>query len=193
METREPRPERRSTLALLALIVLVLAVLQIRQVRRALGSSHTDLQRGAVAPALGVDDVDGAPLPQAAYEGRARVVSFWATWCAPCRKELPDIGSAVAAWNADPASVDDVVFLAVHQGEDPGDLDAFLDDPRLRSATFAIDRDGEAAALWKVRVLPTTFFVGRDGTVQVVEEGYRRWLTGELTRAFREESEVARP
>lgn len=188
METTERKSPALSKVVLLATFVLALATLQFREVRRVLGASAPGLKPGAVAPTLAVAGVDGAPILDSEFDGRPRVVSFWAAWCAPCRKELPEIGVAVEEWNVDPASVNDVVFLAIHEGEETGDLEPFLNDPRLRSARFAIDSHGEASTRWSVRALPTTFFVGRDGTVRASAEGYERLFVARLKEVFRAEN-----
>lgn len=189
MSFAERKAPSRSTLVLAGLLLLALATLQVRQVRRALDATVPGLAAGAVAPALAVADVDGVSLPDSEFGGRPRVVSFWAAWCGPCRKELPEIGIAVEEWNADPGSADDVVFVAVHVGQDTGDLELFLNDPRLRSARFVIDGDGETTTRWSVQALPTTLFVGRDGIVREVTEGYDRFFVDRLKKAFLDESE----
>jgi thiol-disulfide isomerase/thioredoxin len=180
-------PRSPKALALGWMFLITLFSLQVRQIRSILANPNPELSKGAVAPVLELTGADGTPIPAAAFRGHPLVVSFWAAWCAPCRKELPEVAAIVEKWNSEASPRDRVVLVAVNQGDDPSSLSMFLEDTRLRSARFAFDRGGDASERWKVRALPTTVFVDRNGNVRDTQEGYDVAFTDRLSSLFREE------
>jgi cytochrome oxidase Cu insertion factor (SCO1/SenC/PrrC family) len=121
---------------------------------------------GARAPDFTLPGLDGKPVSLAAQLGRPTVVTFWATWCAPCRKDFPALAGAVKAHP-------DLVVLAVDEGESASQVRDYLasllgaDASRL---TALLD-DHSAGAHYGVSGLPVTVFVGADGIVQSVRVG----------------------
>lgn len=125
---------------------------------------------GSVPP-LAAKTIDGDALVLAdALEEGPVVVTFWATWCRPCRKELPELQKLVAKYG-------DRGFQVVAVSGD-GPVDAAKVAPYVKSQqfTFAVvrDEDGEIRRNFQVEVFPTTFLVGRDGTILHRQVGYRR-------------------
>ena len=125
---------------------------------------------GAAAPrvlALALPDLEGREVDVGAERGRVRVVDFWATWCAPCREELP----ALAALERELGPRGLVVY-AVSYDEDRAAIGPFLSSagpaPRV-----LWDAGGErSAGACGVRRLPTTLLVDRHGRIRYVHEGY---------------------
>jgi thiol-disulfide isomerase/thioredoxin len=158
-----------------AAIVLSTAVLQHREIDRLLQrqDAAVPLQRGTEVPPLGVERLGGGPaIGGEDLADRVVVVSFWASWCLPCRAEMPELARFVDNWNEDPRRARDALFVAVNLGEDPADIRSVTEDPLYESVIFGLDPDGEAAARWKAAALPSTFIVGPDGTVLDVIRGY---------------------
>ncbi|MBP7149116.1 MAG: TlpA family protein disulfide reductase [Acidobacteria bacterium] len=171
-------------LPLVALAALT-SVLQVREIRRCIASSapeRSPLLDGP-APTLALGDRSGSSISLASLKGRTVVVSFWASWCAPCRAEMPEIVAALARWNEEHPS-DAVVYLAVNSGEDPREVTAVLDDPRFKAVVFVFDRDGTAAREWGVSALPTLFLVDPAGTVRWATTGYAPGLPWTLQRTL---------
>jgi thiol-disulfide isomerase/thioredoxin len=117
---------------------------------------------GATAPDFEWTGTDGQTLRLSSYRGKVVVVNFWATWCAPCREELPALQRVAA-------SEPDVVVLEVDLME-PGDkARSFLDSLGLDRLQPVLDGDGATTRRFGVLSLPSTFFVDRDGVIRHLE------------------------
>jgi peroxiredoxin len=119
------------------------------------------------APAFTLLDLNGKVQALAAYRGRVVIVNFWATWCEPCRKEMP---SLERAWTQ--ARERGLTVLAVNWGDPAEAVEAFLKTTPV-SFPVLLSGDGEILAQWSVKGLPTTFVLDPDGRI-----AYR--VTGDL-------------
>jgi thiol-disulfide isomerase/thioredoxin len=121
---------------------------------------------GEVAPNFALPDArEPARVRQLAdFRGQVVVLNFWATWCGPCKREMPEFEAAQRALG------DEVAVVGVNYRESPEAAVAFLDD---LEATFSavIDGDGEVAEHYRVRGLPVTYFLDREGVVRHIEIG----------------------
>jgi len=124
---------------------------------------------GGPAPALSLKDLEGTAQALQAYRGKVVVLNFWATWCEPCRDEMPSFNKLRQSFAGKP-----VVVLAVNVGEGEGRIAEFL---RKVPVDFPVllDRDAAVSKAWKVRLLPATFILGRDGRVRYSYAGERDW------------------
>ena len=124
---------------------------------------------GTAAPALELRGVDGRVHRLADYRGKVVLVNFWASWCEPCREEMPSIEKLRRSLRGEPFAV-----LAVNVGEGAQAARRFADAVQLGS-TLLLDRDGAAARAWSARALPSTFIVGPDGTIRYRYVGALDW------------------
>jgi peroxiredoxin len=129
---------------------------------------------GRRAPDFALASIDGGSVSLAGLEGKPVVVSFFATWCTPCKKELPAF-QALAQQHEDRG----LTFVLVDMQEDPDDVAVFLGDLKV-SLPAVVDSSGEVGKTYRVRGLPSTFFVGRDGVIKQAQLGE---LDGRLLEA----------
>jgi cytochrome c biogenesis protein CcmG/thiol:disulfide interchange protein DsbE len=133
---------------------------------------------GAPAPDLTGVTVDGRQVSLKDLRGRVVVLNFWATWCAPCREEMPALEARYEKYKDD-----GLVVLAIDFDEPAEDVRAFQDQLGL---TFPVllDPGAKIQQLYRVRGYPTSYFVDRDGTIQVQHIGvmFEDQLDGYLTQ-----------
>ncbi|WP_267874548.1 MULTISPECIES: TlpA disulfide reductase family protein [unclassified Massilia] len=128
-------------------------------------------------PALTLQQLDGGAVALDGFKGHPLVVNLWATWCPPCRREMPAL---VAAQVANP----DVAFVFVNTGEDAATVQRYLSDAGLAPQNVLLDRTRAAARAMDAVGYPTTLFYDRHGMLA------GRHM-GELSRAAVDE-QVAR-
>lgn len=109
------------------------------------------------APPLSLADLDGKTWDLAGLQGRAVVLNFWATWCEPCREEMPSLQALARRHQSDPLAV----LTVNYQESEPG-IRRFLERVPF-SLPVLLDRDGAATKAWTPRVFPTTVLVDRGG------------------------------
>ncbi len=119
---------------------------------------------GHPAPEITLTNTNGQTFKLSDLRGTPVVLNFWATWCPPCRAELPELQAASERLTGQ------VAVIGVNQGEAPADVQAFAQQLGL---TFEIPLDTrmEASRLYLVRSLPTTFFIDRAGVVRQMQVG----------------------
>ena len=131
---------------------------------------------GGVAPDFEWATPAGSVRRLTELRGRTVVLNFWATWCEPCREEMPALDRAAAATAApieqspeqqfaDPT----LVVLALDLDENAGKIDGFLESYGIRRLEAILDAGKKVATRYGVVGLPSTFFIGPDGTVRHLE------------------------
>ncbi len=120
-------------------------------------------EAGVPAPDFALALADGRHLRLSDLRGRPVVINFWATWCGPCRIEMPELLRAAAV---DP----ELALLAVNLQEERAAVEPFAE--ALGMATpVVLDREGDVADRFGVRGLPTTVFIDRDGSIHTTYAG----------------------
>ncbi|MEN1941200.1 TlpA disulfide reductase family protein [Luteimonas sp. MJ174] len=136
----------------------------------AFGGLLVMMQRSAPPlPAFALTTLDGEPTTLAALSGRPMVLNLWATWCPPCRREMPVLQDAQARYPG-------VAFVLVNQGEDRGTVRDYLDAAGLEFEHLLLDPHSKGMLETNTRGLPTTLFFNADGRLVDTH-------MGELTRA----------
>ncbi|MGD8785181.1 MAG: TlpA disulfide reductase family protein [Thioalkalispiraceae bacterium] len=116
-----------------------------------------------------IDDYDGNQYELTSSRGKWVFLHFWASWCGPCRREMPEIYKLQKQLKNK-----NIDFVLVNTAEDEDTIFSFLGSvsPDLHSY---MDRDGQLTEVWQPRGLPTTFFIDPQGRKRYLALGGRPW------------------
>lgn len=154
----------------LIVIILMAGVLWTVASRVTTAQATRDRARRAT-PDFTLDTLEGGKFKLADQIGQPVVVNFWATWCLPCRAELPAFEEVYRNNRAQ-----GLVVVGVDVAESPDEVAQFVAEAGL-TFPIALDTSGETTELYHIQGMPTTFFVGRDGQIKDMVIG------GPLTQA----------
>jgi len=170
----------------LALILLLLSLPLYAQAGRGL-TPVTDLP---TAPDFKLSDVEGNVHRLADYRGKVVIINFWATWCPPCRAEMP---SMQRAWEK--LEKEGIVMLAINVGQNEDAVFRFTADYPVEFPLL-LDQDSSVTGNYPVKGLPTTFIVDPQGRIAYRAVGGREWDDDELlapVRALRNDTPKSIP
>jgi peroxiredoxin len=124
------------------------------------------------APLFSTAALDGGTVNLADYSGDVVVLNFWATWCEPCKRELPALEQAHQTYGPEGLAIIGVNLTddELAQGGDQAKLDAFLAQYGV-SFPIALDLEGEITNAYRVFPLPTSFFIDPQGRIRYVHIG----------------------
>lgn len=127
------------------------------------------LWTGGPAPALALNDLDGRLHRLADYRGKVVLINFWATWCGPCRDEMPSIQALKDKLRGRPFAV-----LAVNLDEPESRIRKFLSQMKV-DFTVLLDPERPTAKAWGARILPASYIIGPDGRIRYTLVGEINW------------------
>ena len=200
-DSRLLAPSRRRLLAAVAamgLVPLALAAATARADRPAkddfdgniLAENFTWVEDPKPAPATPITMADGQETSLAAFQGQVVLLNFWATWCAPCVREMPSLDRLQA-------KLQDEGLTVVAVSEDFAGLDLvkpFFERLKLENLAIYLDSDGALGKAFGIAGLPTTLLIDRQGRVVGGLEGPAEWDSDEavaLVRHFLQHPEEA--
>ncbi|MCS7221446.1 MAG: TlpA disulfide reductase family protein [Anaerolineae bacterium] len=120
----------------------------------------TEARVGFTAPDFTLPQVDGQMLSLRELRGQVVILNFWATWCAPCRAEMPALDRVYRDRHKDGVAV-----VGVNQLEAAIQVQRYLGQLSL-SFPIALDERGKVGRIYRVHALPTTYFVDRQGIIR---------------------------
>jgi len=126
------------------------------------------------APAFAVEDTDGHRIESEFFRGKLVVLNFWATWCPPCRLEMPSMERLYREFRDQGLEV-----VAMNFMETPEQVKAFAEDQKL-SYWMLLDRRAEVAERYGVMRLPVTVLIGREGEVIAKAIGFKDWYKDDI-------------
>jgi thiol-disulfide isomerase/thioredoxin len=126
-------------------------------------------------------DGKGQPADMASYRGKVLLVNLWATWCAPCVKELPSLGALQQELGGDQFQV---VTIAIDE-RDPTKIEPFLTKHGAGNLPVLIDRERTIEKVAQVIALPASLLVGRDGKAKAMVTGDACWNSGSALAAVK--------
>ncbi len=135
--------------------------------------------KGAVDFSL--PDLNGKVVTLAEKKGKVILLNFWATWCPPCRKEIPSMEMLHKKYGGDKFEI--LAIATDRQGEKL--VKPFIDEKGV-TFTVLIDDDGEVANLYDAYALPMTYIIGKDGLIVDKITGMADWYSEESQKYFEE-------
>ena len=144
------------------------------------GQALTPVPGNLPAPDFALPDTNGQQHRLSDYRGAPVILNFWATWCPPCREEIPSMNRA---WQV--LRQEGIAILAVNVGEDEDTIFIFTADYPAEFPLL-LDRTGEIIGQWPVKGLPTTFVIAPDGTIAYRAIGGREWDDKALLEMIRD-------
>jgi len=142
------------------------------------GNAPVQPQPGEIPPDTLGRSVSGDELTVSGHKGKVVIVTFWASWCGPCRQELPILGKLQKAVGRDHLEV-----IAINFKEDQREFRNVLRANKDIALTYVHDRRGTISDRYGVTSLPNMFVIDRDGRVAHVHRGY----SPEMLEGFIEE------
>jgi len=136
---------------------------QVGIIRRLVDTPDAAPKVGGVAPGFEWNAPDGTTKQLTSLRGKPVVITFWATWCPPCREEMPAMQRVAASVDAQ--------FLAIDLLEDGARVRGFFDSLALDRLSPLLDLDGNVTRKYEVLELPQTFFVDAQGVIRHIERG----------------------
>jgi len=181
------RPSSRivTVISFLALATIVPQCLWAQQGKGAASADELLKSIGLTKPAMSrapdfnLRDAAGGTSSLSAYRGSLVLLNFWATWCGPCREEMPSMEQLSRNFGGH-----GLVVVAVNQRENTALVNKFMKTHGLNFAT-PMDTDGRVAASYRVYGIPVTYLIDGNGQAIGMKSGPRDWASAEVVSVFR--------
>jgi thiol-disulfide isomerase/thioredoxin len=119
---------------------------------------------GSALADFSLTQLNGERIALSDLRGRPVVINFWATWCPPCREEMPLLEQTAQTY------ADQLVVIGIDYGEDAQTVAAYVQEIGIHFP-IALDEDGQVSERYYVRSFPTTFFVDAEGVLRAQHLG----------------------
>jgi len=138
------------------------------------------LDAGGKMPEIGLKDLSGKTVDAASLSGKVVIVDFWATWCAPCREELPELQKFHKKYAAQ-----GLVIIGVSVDKEPDNIKSFLQKLQV---TFPVVHDvgHQVTGKYAPPKMPSSYIIDRKGIVRYVHGGYRAGDAAEFDKQIQE-------
>jgi peroxiredoxin len=163
---------------------ILLAILSCKN-----SNNNTIVRAGHEAPSFSLSTLDSKKINLAMYAGEYVLINFWATWCAPCIEELPDLNKLHDHFKDRGLRV-----LTIAVDDDLETMNEIVDELNL-TLPILLDTEGVVKTSYKVRAFPETFLVDREGKIRLITDpknmipelklrGPRAWFSDKSVELF---------
>lgn len=123
----------------------------------------------SAAPDFSVQDFNNKTVSIKDLRGKVVFINFWASWCAPCRKEMPELSGLAERYKKA-----DVVFLAISVDKQRSNAEGFLSRIQglSKNMTFVLDKDSRVVSAFNVRAMPTSYLIDKNGVIKYLHFGF---------------------
>ena len=166
-----------TVMATLGLLLLGKAAIAAQDLFEAMGMAKLPEQ---AAPDFTLSNVGEQQVSLRQYRGKVVLLNFWATWCIPCREEMPGLEQLHQTFQQQ-----DLVILAINLKEGAEQVKAFF-QKRTLSFPALLDQNGAVFRDYSVAGMPTTYLIGRDGRLLARSVGGRDWTRAEAQALIRD-------
>jgi peroxiredoxin len=173
------RPSRLNLSALLVRCVLLFAILATPVLAQPSTPQTLPAFLGKPAPGFTLPDTEGHSHQLSDYRGKVVVLNFWATWCPPCREEMPAMERLHQL-----IGDEDIAVVAINVGEDEDTIFRFTGDYPV-TFPLLMDQGGRIVEEYPVIGLPTTYIIDPGGIIRHRAVGTREWDAPELVEELR--------
>lgn len=133
-------------------------------------------------PALNLESFKGEMVSLKEHEGKVVLIQFWATYCTPCRVEMPSMNNLIKKLEA---SETPFKIIAVNMGETKDEVKKFVDEVKPEF-TILMDTTGENTQAWNVFAAPSNFLIDAKGKIRYTLYGGVEWDSEEITKAIKD-------
>lgn len=163
----QPSPARLAALIMIGLGFFALGVFFLIKPQERLSGSSADFSAVPVevnlpSPTLLLEDLQGNPVSLSDYEGNVILVNLWATWCPPCREEMPTLQAFYEKYKPN-----GFVLIAIDQGESLEQTLPFVTENNLSFPVW-LDPSGEAGRVFNTMSLPSSYVIDREGRIRLM-------------------------
>ena len=163
-------------IVIVALVAFVGSIVRFSLMEKPQIKEKVAIKEGTIAPSFTLKDLTGKEVSLADYRGKLVIIDFWATWCPPCRKELPHIQKVY-----DKYKDKEVIVLAITSESNIEKVKDFIEEGDY---TFPILIDGrrEANSAYGIRAIPMLFVLDKEGKIQHTHRGYNPEIETTLSK-----------
>jgi peroxiredoxin len=135
-----------------------------------------------ITPTLILETLEGKSLDLKDESGKIVLVQFWATYCTPCRVEMPSMNKLIKKLEADKVPFK---IIAVNMGETKAEIQKFVDEVKPEF-TILMDSKGENVQAWNVFAAPSNFVIDTKGKIRYTLYGGVEWDSEEITKVIKD-------
>lgn len=155
-------------------LIFCLSLVLLGQQAQAVAGQLKEYWGDMTSPEIELPDLQGRQHSLADYHGNVVLVQFWATYCTPCRTEMPTMNRLIKKMRGKPFKI-----VTVNMAESPGQVRQFLQEVPVDFPVL-MDSDGSTLSRWKVFAAPANFILDKQGKITFTLYGAIEWDSDEM-------------